>query len=208
MINILEETSDYIVCIKPIDVDSEKAMVNRLSQQLNCSVYCIHRLDKNVGGVMVYAKTPTFAACMSRQIQEGSFEKKYLCIIEGSLENKDDRLEDFLYHDRNKNRSYLVKKERKGVKKAILLYRTLADIKNYSLLEITLITGRTHQIRCQLSGRQKPLVGDRRYGSHIDSDICLFSHELSFNDRKNEKHHFRTIPDTQNPYWALFVDIL
>ena len=156
-----------VVCLKPPGVDSGDAgMPALLSAAAPCpGVFCVHRLDRAVGGVMVYALKRESAAGLSRQMGDGRFEKEYLAVAHGRPEKDADTLQDLLYHDRVKNKSYVVRRKRAGVKEAVLDYRVLAEREGLSLLSVTLHTGRTHQIRVQFASRRHPLVGDVKYGS-------------------------------------------
>ncbi len=151
------------------------------------SVYTVHRLDRTTGGLMVYALTQKAAAHLSEEIREGRFAKEYLALAEGLVEPAEGAMEDWLYFDRVKNRSYVVKK-RAGAKEARLTYRvagTLAspwpETEAVSLCRVQLETGRTHQIRVQFATRQHPLAGDRKYGAKVRAHICpLWSARLAF----------------------------
>ncbi len=161
-------------------------MPSLLKDKAGCDpVYPVHRLDRTTQGVMVYALSEDAARRLSAMIQQGQLEKTYLAVVEGVPEGSQGEYTDLLYFDRRKNKSYVVKRERKGVKQARLQYEVLQTIghegKQISLLRIRLMTGRTHQIRVQFASRKMPLVGDRRYGSHIPADhIQLCSAKLSF----------------------------
>lgn len=191
----LEENDDLIVIIKPPGISSQgkDSLETQLSEELNTTIYPVHRLDQPVGGVMVYAKNEKMAAYLSKQIQDHTFEKTYLAIIEGQMEDKG-TLEDLLYHDRQKNKTYVVRRERKGVKKAILHYETLQKEETHSLVKIKLETGRTHQIRVQFASRKHPLMGDGKYGSKTNGNCALFCHEISF-IYKGERLTFTALPD-------------
>ena len=156
---ILYTDDEITVCIKPVGVDSEHEM----PQLLGGTVYTLHRLDKNVGGVMVYAKTKQAAARLSRDIQEGKLEKEYFALVHGIPPESGD-WEDLLFKDSRKNKVFVVKTPRAGVKSARLAFTRLAD-GDPSLVRIRLYTGRSHQIRVQFSSRGFPLVGDHKYGS-------------------------------------------
>lgn len=161
-------------------------MPSLLQDALGCdTIYPVHRLDRTTQGVMVYALTESAARRLSAMIQQGRVEKTYLAVVEGVPEQARGEYADLLYFDRRKNKSYVVKRERKGVKQARLQYEVLQTIEHegqwLSLLKIQLLTGRTHQIRVQFASRQIPLVGDRRYGCHIPADhIQLCAARLSF----------------------------
>ena len=159
----------------------------------------VHRLDREAAGGMVYALTAAAAADLSRSIRDGAFKKVYLCLCENAPSPPCGRWTDLLYHDRVKNRSYVVKRERKGVREAVLEYETLAaglpggDGESLSLLRIRLLTGRTHQIRVQCASRGMPLAGDRRYGSSLPGPLELWCFGLSFphpGTRKNMEFTF------------------
>ena len=188
---ILYEDPSVIVCIKPRGVSSQadknggESMVTILSEHTGGEIFPVHRLDKETGGVMVYAKTQKAAAALSRDIAEHKFHKEYLALVHGAPEKSEDTLFDLLFHDRAKNKSYAVKRERSGVKKAELEYKLLEtkEIKGekYSLLRVVLHTGRTHQIRVQFASRKMPLSGDRKYGAQDgEKNLGLWAAKLKF----------------------------
>ena len=167
-IEILFDDSFIVVCKKPSGICAQEGsninMVSLLKEQLSCDIFPVHRLDNQTQGIMVFAKQREAAAKLSTQIQNGSFKKKYIAYAIGEFENESGILEDLLFYDRNKNKSFVVKRERKGVKKASLHYKVLEYVNGITKLEIELFTGRTHQIRVQLASRQHPLAGDAKYG--------------------------------------------
>lgn len=170
------------VCRKPAGVDSESELPALLRAGLGTAeVFCVHRLDRGVGGVMVYALTREAAASLSEQMRAGLFRKEYLAVAHGAFGETEGTLRDLLFHDRAKNKSYVVTRRRGGVKEAALDYRVLGEAEGLSLLRIRLHTGRSHQIRVQLGSRRHPLVGDAKYGSPArECPIALFSCALSF----------------------------
>lgn len=195
------------VCLKPPGADSEKDMPALLSRQLSAAeVFCVHRLDRDVGGVMVYALNAKSAAALTAQMGGGGFEKQYLAVTHGRPEKDADTLCDLLFHDRTKNKSFVVKRKRAGVREAVLDYRVLAEAEGLALLSIQLHTGRTHQIRVQLAARRHPLVGDAKYGSpRRDCTIALFSRALGFaHPVSGEALRFAAPPPDAFP-WNLFV---
>lgn len=129
---------------------------------LHGEIYPVHRLDQAVGGVMVYARTKQAAAALSRAIQEGRMEKEYLAVLTKPMAEPHGTLRDLLYHDRVKNKTYVVKRKRNGVKEAVLDYETLASGVEGTLIRVHLHTGRTHQIRVQFAARGCPLAGRRK----------------------------------------------
>lgn len=203
---ILYEDSSVIVCIKPHGVLSQadknggESMITRLETYTGGEIYPVHRLDKETGGVMVYAKTKSAAAALSRDISERRFTKEYLALVHGVPERKSDTLCDLLFHDRAKNKSYVVKRERKGVKKAELEYELLEtkekDGEKYSLLSVTLHTGRTHQIRVQFAHRKMPLAGDKKYGARDGFSLLgLWAYKLDFiNPETHKNTKFTVLP--------------
>ena len=176
---ILYSDRDLAVCIKPLGLDSEIQLPAALKEQLGGEIYPIHRLDKNVGGLMVFARTKYAAAALSKAVQDGALIKEYVAMVHGTPPETGD-WEDLLFKDSSKNKVFVVKRERRGVKKARLEFRRLtAD--STSLVHIRLHTGRSHQIRVQFSSRGFPLVGDHKYGSRDEATApMLFSCRITF----------------------------
>ena len=194
---ILYEDRHLILCEKPVGVlsqrgkEGESDMLSLLDAYLEekgerATAYVLHRLDESVGGLMVYAKHQKAAAAMSEIIARGDMIKEYLAVVEGDLADMggEGELFDLLFKDPGKNKSYVVKRVRKGVKEARLSYRTLGvaekEGKTLTLVAVRLYTGRTHQIRVQFSSRRHPLVGDGRYGSKGGKAPALYSYKLTF----------------------------
>ncbi len=160
---ILYSDRSIIACVKPVGLDSEAEVPAVLKEISGGEIFPIHRLDKNVGGVMVYARTKAAAAALSKAVQEGKMIKEYVALVHGTPPQCGD-WEDFLFKDSRKNKVFAVKKERKGVKYARLEFTRLQPGEQ-SLVHIRLHTGRSHQIRVQFASRGFPLVGDHKYGS-------------------------------------------
>ena len=160
---LLYSDSGIAVCVKPVGLDSEGDVPGELKKQLGGEIYPVHRLDKNVGGVMVYARTKQAAAVLSKAVQDGQMVNEYVAIVHGTPPESGDWA-DLLFKDSRKNKVFVVKRERGGVKKARLEFTRLSAGEK-SLVRIRLHTGRSHQIRVQFSSRGYPLVGDHKYGS-------------------------------------------
>ena len=171
---ILYSDRDLAICIKPVGLDSETDVPKSLQDQLGGEVFTIHRLDKNVGGVMVYARNKKAAAALSKCVQDGTMVKEYVALVHGTPPEKGE-WEDLLWKDSRQNKVFVVKRQRVGVKKAKLAYRVLRNGPE-STVRIRLFTGRSHQIRVQFSSRGYPLVGDHKYGSRdLRTAPMLFS---------------------------------
>ena len=196
--DILYQTKDIVVCIKPVGVDSEKGMPGLLADALGGSFYPVHRLDQGVGGLMVFARSPKAAAELGILIAQGQLSKEYLALIHGCPEDTEGRMEDLLWKDSRKNKVYVVSRQRAGVKKAALRYRVLRKGEK-SLVRVYLQTGRSHQIRVQFASRGFPLVGDHKYGSRArETQIHLFSAALEF-PWKGETLRFEDKPQWADP---------
>ena len=227
-LNILYEDTQIIVCEKKpgVPVQSDKTMDFDLVNQLKNYCYekdnrkppyigLVHRLDRPVGGVMVFAKTPFAAKELSRQIQENLVEKHYLCVVtkdlstEQGMEKK--KLTDYLKKDARQNVSVIVPKSDKNGKKAELFYKVLQVKEECSLIEVELITGRHHQIRVQMSAHVAGLWGDTKYNPNQAKEtgwkeIALFSHRLSFcHPKTKKKMTFSLKPEGE--IWGRFSEI-
>jgi len=195
-VEILFSDRELAVCIKPVGVDSEKNMPNLLRDALGGEFYTVHRLDLNVGGVMVYARTKNAAAALSRAIQDGSMVKEYVALVHGIPPENGD-WEDLLWKDSAKNKVFVVKRMRGGVKKARLEFTRLRE-GELSLVRIRLHTGRSHQIRVQFASRGFPLAGDHKYGARDEYAVPrLFSCCLTF------PHHGEMCRFEAQPDWAI-----
>lgn len=176
---ILYSDKSIVVCVKPVGLDSESEVPAALQEALGGDIFPIHRLDKNVGGVMVYARTKHAAGALSKAVQEGTMIKEYVALVHGNPPENGD-WEDLLWKDSRKNKVFVVKRQRGGVKKARLEFKRLTSGEE-SLVRIRLHTGRSHQIRVQFSSRGFPLVGDHKYGSRDEKTApMLFSCRISF----------------------------
>ena len=192
---ILYEDNHLLVVVKPANMpvcpDSSKdedlltILKNYLKEKYhkpgNVYLGLIHRLDRPVAGIMVFAKTSKAAERLTKQIQEKKITKTYYAVVYGKLKNND-TLNDYLIKDEKNNTSYITTKE-KG-KLSTLTYQVVKTVDNLNLVKINLLTGRHHQIRVQFSSRNNPLYGDHKYNpfvkSNDKSNIALIAKTLSF----------------------------
>ena len=195
------------VCIKPPALVSEQTpkkdgLADMIAEENGGYVGVVHRLDRGVGGIMVYANTPAAAAALSRAVQTHELKKEYLAMVHGIPDDPSGTLRDLLFHDRRQNKTFVVSRERAGVKEAILDYEIIKTLESethgaLSLILIRLHTGRTHQIRVQFASRNHALLGDGKYGASGDRcPIALFSSRLAFPHPKTGKEMvFEAVPD-------------
>ena len=208
---ILYSDPHIVVCIKPAGVVSQDGVEGCVPDQLrkelgSDEIYTVHRLDREVGGVMLYARTQKAAAVLGRAVQENLLEKKYLAVLNGVLNETSGSLEDLLFHDKQKNKTYVVKRSRKGVKEARLDYLVKNALNGLSLVQVHLHTGRTHQIRVQFASRGLPLFGDGKYGGKSEKDgFGLWSFRLSFpHPISGKRMEFEQLPPDMEP-WKRFT---
>ena len=212
-LKVIYEDNHILVVEKPPNIPSQSDKTNDIDMLTICKKYIkekynkpgnvylglVHRLDRPVGGVMVFAKTSKAAARLSNQVREKIFRKKYLAVVDGKLENQTGVLEDYLYKDERNNMSKVVKPEKKNSKYAKLEYKVLKynSVKDLSLLEINLFTGRHHQIRVQLSNFGHSIFGDQKYGTRgKGKQIALWAYELEFEHPiSKEKMTFKVLPE-------------
>ncbi|MBQ4612517.1 MAG: RluA family pseudouridine synthase [Clostridia bacterium] len=215
MPQILYHDDQLIVVQKPVGLlaqaaaDGDDSLPKRLEAQ-GLAVKPVHRLDRATGGVMVYALTGESAAALSVLVQDhGKFIKEYLAVVRGTPSSTCGEMEDLLFHDVRRNKSYVVDRKRSGVKSAKLAYEVLETVGTQdgamSLVRVRLYTGRTHQIRVQFASRHVPLLGDSRYGGSRNCPLALWSHRLTFpHPVSGEQVDNRSIPDINAFPWNLF----
>ena len=197
---------DLAVVLKPVGMDSESAVPAAVIEQLGGECFTVHRLDLNVGGVMVYARTKAAAAALSRMIQDGEMIKEYVALVHGEVDEEGDWT-DLLLKDARKNKVFVVDRMRKGVKDARLAFTRLETDGETSLVRIRLYTGRSHQIRVQFASRKHPLLGDHKYGARDGrspagkrKEPMLYSCCLTF-PWKGKVLRFEQMPD-----WAMLPE--
>ena len=176
----------------------KKYIKEKYNKPANVYLGLVHRLDRPVGGVMVFAKTSKAASRLSKQVRDKVFKKEYLAVVDGSFGKNSGTLENYLYKDRKSNTSYVVSKDKKEAKFAKLDYEVLKYDKenNLSLLKIDLHTGRHHQIRVQLANIGHSIYGDQRYGTRgKNKQIALWAYKLIIeHPTKKEKMEFKDMP--------------
>ena len=224
MLNILYEDNHIIVVEKPVNIPSQGDktgdldMLTIIKQYLkekyqkpgNVYVGLVHRLDRPVGGVMVFAKTSKAASRLSDEVREKVFKKKYLAVVDGKIDSLTRILEDCLLKNERNNMSKVVSKETKNSKYAKLEYEVLKyDEKlNLSVLKILLYTGRHHQIRVQLSSRAHSIYGDQKYGTRgHGKQITLWAYSLKILHPITKKEMiFKVLPNKIGS-WKIIEDI-
>lgn len=208
-LRVLYLDRSVLVCEKPVGCLSEPGGGSNLpalaadwlrARGEDGAVRTVHRLDKAVGGLMVLARTQAAAASLIDQFASHAVEKEYLAVLRGVPQTEQAVLEDLLFHDSRTNKTFVVKRPRKGVRAAKLSYRVLAhagdEAHPLTLVQVRLYTGRTHQIRVQFSARGLPLLGDLRYGSKAAHGPALFSFHLSFDHPETgERLRFTLLPE-------------
>ena len=213
--DLLYTDNRIIVCLKPAGVlstDGPGGMPELLRRALGedergC-VRAVHRLDRPVGGVMVYARSRMADSILSRQVQSHEFEKDYLAVLEGVPDAPEGVLSDLLSRDTASRRTFVTHTPGPDARPARLSYRVLTVRDRRALVRIRLETGRTHQIRAQFSSRGLPLCGDRKYGAKTDGPLGLWSYRIAFfHPQTNERLTFTHDPPDTEP-WLAFSDTL
>lgn len=222
--NIIYQDQSIVVVEKPSGIPSQadkkgdKDMITLLSEQLkNQNIGIIHRLDRPVGGVMVFSKTKQSNAQLSRQVQDKIFKKSYMAVVCGVPSQKHARLVDLLWKNERLNTSKVVCKGTNNAKEAILEYDLLGSVRDdefgqLSLLRVDLQTGRHHQIRVQLSHANLPLWGDTKYNPQFAKvktwrQIALWSERIEFNHPTTGKVCFYHSKPTEFPFSSFDLGI-
>lgn len=215
MVPLLYLDDTVAVCVKPprvLSTDEPGGLPDLVRSALRdpeADVRTVHRLDRVVGGVMVVARNAAAASGLSRQIREGSFEKRYLAVIHGVPAEEWGTFRDLLGRDKMRKMTYVAACPGKDVREAVLHYRVISRRDGLSLVEVELETGRTHQIRVQFASRGLPLVGERKYSTLGDGcELALWSRQIGFRHPVlGEWMTFSRRPPEASP-WTLFRDCL
>ena len=220
---IIYEDNHIIVVEKPVNIPSQedktgdadmltlvkKYIKEKYNKPGEVYLGLVHRLDRPTGGVMVFAKTSKAASRLSEQVRNKDFIKKYLCIIDGKMEKNEDTLRDYLYKNEKNNMSRIANKNEKNAKEAILDYKVIKynEEINLSVVEVTLHTGRHHQIRVQFSSRNHSLYGDQKYGTRgKGKQLALWAYSLSIlHPISKERMEFKAYPEKIGS-WKILED--
>ena len=205
---ILYKDDSILVCIKPprvLSTDEPGGIPDLCRAALgdhNANVRTVHRLDRVVSGLMVLARSKRAASELSRQIRENEFHKEYLAVIHGTPDTDAGTFTDLLLRNKPERKTYVVQEPGKDVQEAVLNYEVLGKAAQFAKVRIELVTGRTHQIRCQFSSRNLPLVGDQKYSlNEDDCEIALWSSLLRFrHPRTGEMLTFQAPPPDTFPW--------
>ena len=214
-IRILYEDAHLVLCVKPVGVLSEDSDTGACMPALlrqhyraagqNDYIATVHRLDRLVGGVMLFSRRREVTGKLTAAVAEHRITKEYLAVLRGTPEQDDATLTDLLFRDSGHNKSYVVKRMRKGVREASLHYTVQGKRDGLTLVRVRLHTGRTHQIRVQFSHRGLPLLGDVRYGSKADCSPALWSTRLALTHPVTGKPLDVTCPPPDAYPWTLFL---
>ena len=183
---ILYRDASLIVCEKPVGVSSESpGLPELLGENAGAKIWPVHRLDLGTGGVMVFALSAGACASLQRLFQSSEVSKEYLAVVCGCPAEPSGSMKDLLWHDKTRNKTYVVSRMRKGVKDALCEWETVSstvhDGQALTLVRVRLHTGRTHQIRVQFASRGFPLAGDRKYGASVRAEtVALWASGISF----------------------------
>ncbi len=217
---VVYEDNQVVVVIKPHNMPSQKDesgdpdllseikayIKEKYNKPGDAFIGLVHRLDRPTGGLMVFARTSKAAARLAKQMQEGKFDKVYYCVTEGRIKQNTERLVNYLKKDEKRNIVTLCPPLEEGAKKAELVYKCLERNDHNSLLEVKILTGRSHQIRVQLANIGFPLVGDRKYNKKEQrGNLALWAGRLEFEHPvTKQKMKFIAMPDDSVEPWKQF----
>lgn len=208
-LNVLYEDNHIIVVEKKpnilsqSDITGDKDLLTMVKEYIkekhdkpgNVYIGLVHRLDRPVGGIMVFARTSKAAKRLNEQIRNHEFNKTYVAILDGKLDKKEGKLTNYLYKDEKLKKSFVTNKNNKNAKLSELNYEVMGYYKDKTIVKINLITGRHHQIRVQFSNIGYPLCGDQLYGKKNKRQVKLFAYKLEFtHPTLKKKMTFKMLP--------------
>ena len=221
-LDVVFEDNHIIVVNKPQNILSQSDITNdsdmlsivkeyvkeKYNKQGNVFIGLVHRLDRPTGGLMVFARNSKSASRLSEQMANKQFNKEYLAVVENTLRQSEGHLEDYLKKDENTNLVKLCPRSEVGAKKAVLNYKLIAKENDLSLLRVQIETGRSHQIRVQLSNMKNPLYGDFKYGAKENkktSNLALWAFKLEFvHPVTKAVMKFTSLPPQDQEPWSNF----
>ena len=215
--SIIYQDNAYLIANKPAGISAQDDLAegdsfhNLLEKFTSKKLFVVHRLDRPTSGVMVFAKKVKAASHFSKLMAEKGSSKKYLAAVQKPPPEAEGQLEHYLFHDTKIKKAFISKESNKNAKLAKLSYKTLTKIDNYTLLEVTLESGRFHQIRAQLAAIGSPIKGDVKYGArrgNKDRSINLHAAELSFPLQYDNDHVKINAAVPDEPVWKAFVELL
>jgi 23S rRNA pseudouridine1911/1915/1917 synthase len=214
---IIYQDASFLIANKPAGISAQDDLADGesfhklLEKFTSIKLFVVHRLDRPTSGIMLFAKKVKAAAHYSKLMAERKSEKKYMAAVQNAPEEETGTLENYLFHDTKLKKSFISKKENKKAKKASLQYKVLSKIDNYTLLEVTLGSGRFHQIRSQLAAIGSPIKGDVKYGArrgNKDRSINLHAYELIFPSLYNNEMIKVNAAVPGEPVWQAFVELV
>ena len=225
MVDVIYEDNHILVCTKPqniatqADISGDEDMLTKVkkyikekyNKQGNVYVGLVHRLDRPTGGVMVFAKTSKSAGRLCEQIQDGTFKKKYYAVVNGKPRLGEATLKNYLKKDEKENIVKIVPQTISGAKYAELNYKTLETYQDkYSLVDVKLKTGRSHQIRVQLAYNGNSIYGDAKYSKRIlGQNLSLWAYSLEFvHPTTKQKMTFKVLPPINQEPWKNFENTI
>ncbi|GLR18203.1 RluA family pseudouridine synthase [Portibacter lacus] len=214
---IIYQDASFLIANKPAGISAQDDLsdgesFHKLLEAFSTKkLFVVHRLDRPTSGVMVFAKKNKAAAHFSKLMAQKGSEKKYLAAVKNAPKEPEGELTNYLYHDTKLKKCFISKEANKQAKIGTLTYKTLTKIENYTLLEVSLESGRFHQIRAQLSSIGSPIKGDVKYGArrgNKDRSINLHSYKLSFHLLYDNELIKLQAAIPNEPVWEAFKEIL
>lgn len=214
---IIYQDASFLIVNKPAGISaqedpSEGDSIHKMLEKF-CArkLFVVHRLDRPTSGVMVFAKKVKAASHFSKLMAEKGSSKKYLAAVQKAPKEETGQLEHYLFHDKKIKKSFVSSPKNRNAKLAKLTYKTISKIDNYTLLEVTLESGRFHQIRSQLGAIGSPIKGDVKYGArrgNKDRSINLHAAEVSFPLQYDDEQIKINAALPSEPVWKAFVELI